>query len=117
MNQQSCIITIIIISSSGSSSSGSSSSGEQGPQYSMYGRGMSMRRSHFFILHADRMFCGDTEKAGSRILKDYRTGALGKFALELPLDLDKKQAREAAAAAAAAAAREKKEQRKKEGSF
>mmetsp|Transcript_15033 Transcript_15033/g.40632 ORF Transcript_15033/g.40632 Transcript_15033/m.40632 type:complete len:449 (-) Transcript_15033:226-1572(-) len=58
----------------------------------------------FIVGVADRMFCGDTEKAGSRILKDYRTGALGKFALELPLDLDKKQAREAAAAAAAAPA-------------
>jgi hypothetical protein len=57
------------------------------------------------------MFCGDVEKAGGRILKDFRTGALGAFALELPLDLDKKKAREAAAAASKQAdlvAREKK---------
>ena len=63
------------------------------------------------------MFSGDTEKAGARILKDYRKGALGCFALELPLDLDKKGAREAAAANAAAAAREAKLQRKNDGGF
>lgn len=56
------------------------------------------------------MFCGDVEKAGGRILKDYRAGALGYFALEHPIDLDKKRAREAQALAAAAAAREKKKQ-------
>jgi hypothetical protein len=59
------------------------------------------------------MFCGDVEKAGGRILKDYRNGALGPFALELPQDLERKQAREAAAVAAAAAAREHKLLRKK----
>ncbi len=45
--------------------------------------------SETFLQHvADRMFLGDTEKAGARILKDYRTGALGSFALELPDDIE-----------------------------
>jgi ribosome biogenesis GTPase A len=33
---------------------------------------------------ADRLFFGDRENAGVRILKDFRNGALGSFALELP---------------------------------
>lgn len=57
---------------------------------------------------ADKLFFGDIEKAGIRILKDYRAGYLGNFALELPIDLDKKAAREAAAVAAAAAARQRR---------
>lgn len=36
---------------------------------------------------ADRIFLGDREKAGARILADYRNGALGNFALELPKDI------------------------------
>lgn len=34
-------------------------------------------------------YFGDLEKAGARILKDFRTGALGSFALELPQDLER----------------------------
>eukprot|EP00884_Botryococcus_braunii_P023264 jgi/Botrbrau1/9621/Bobra.0131s0002.2 len=33
---------------------------------------------------ADKMFQGDTEKAGARMLKDFRTGNLGHVALERP---------------------------------
>ncbi|GAX81043.1 hypothetical protein CEUSTIGMA_g8478.t1 [Chlamydomonas eustigma] len=33
---------------------------------------------------ADKLFFGDRENAGVRILKDFRNGALGSFALELP---------------------------------
>jgi hypothetical protein len=36
---------------------------------------------------AERIFLGDVEKAGARILKDFRTGYLGPFALELPSDV------------------------------
>jgi hypothetical protein len=35
---------------------------------------------------ADRMFLGHVDRAGLRILQDFRGGALGSFALELPLD-------------------------------
>ena len=38
-------------------------------------------------LVADRIFLGDVEKAGARILKDFRTGYLGSFALESPKDI------------------------------
>lgn len=31
-------------------------------------------------------FQGDTEKAGQRLLKDFRSGALGSNALEMPND-------------------------------
>jgi hypothetical protein len=31
-----------------------------------------------------KLFRGDAEKAGARILKDFRTGSLGRLALELP---------------------------------
>lgn len=34
-------------------------------------------------------YFGDVEKAGMRILKDFRTGALGEFGLELPEDLNR----------------------------
>jgi hypothetical protein len=38
-----------------------------------------------FVLHvAGELFGGDAEKAGVRLLGDYRNGALGEFALELP---------------------------------
>ncbi|WIA31279.1 hypothetical protein OEZ86_002181 [Tetradesmus obliquus] len=38
-----------------------------------------------FVLHvAGEVFGGDAEKAGVRLLGDYRNGALGEFALELP---------------------------------
>ena len=33
---------------------------------------------------ADDQYQGDLERAGQRILKDFRSGALGAFALELP---------------------------------
>ncbi|KAF6256390.1 P-loop containing nucleoside triphosphate hydrolase protein [Scenedesmus sp. NREL 46B-D3] len=38
-----------------------------------------------FVVHvAGELFGGDPEKAGLRLLGDYRNGALGEFALELP---------------------------------
>lgn len=38
-----------------------------------------------FVLNvADKLFRGDVEKAGIRILKDFRELKLGPFALELP---------------------------------
>jgi ribosome biogenesis GTPase A len=38
-----------------------------------------------FVLHvAQEVFAGDREKAGVRLLSDYRNGTLGNFALELP---------------------------------
>ncbi len=40
----------------------------------------------FVVALADSLFHGDTERAGQRLLKDYRSGALGWFALELPPD-------------------------------
>jgi len=49
---------------------------------------------------ADKLFFGDIEKAGVRILRDYRTGALGNFGLEVPADLAADQARVQKAAAA-----------------
>ncbi len=33
---------------------------------------------------ATEKFQGEPERAGQRLLKDFRTGALGKFSLELP---------------------------------
>lgn len=33
----------------------------------------------------DKLFQGDMERAGARILKDFRDGYLGIFALELPV--------------------------------
>ena len=33
---------------------------------------------------ADRLFFGDRERGGQRILKDFRDGRLGAFALEVP---------------------------------
>ena len=33
---------------------------------------------------AERLFQGDAERAGQRILKDFRNLALGRMALELP---------------------------------
>eukprot|EP01026_Neomeris_dumetosa_P019213 TRINITY_DN1771_c0_g4_i6.p1 TRINITY_DN1771_c0_g4~~TRINITY_DN1771_c0_g4_i6.p1 ORF type:complete len:443 (-),score=33.70 TRINITY_DN1771_c0_g4_i6:264-1592(-) len=39
---------------------------------------------HFVQAVADKLFGGDAEKAGVRILKDFRTLKLGKIALELP---------------------------------
>ena len=38
-----------------------------------------------FVRHvADRLFQGDIEKSGQRLLKDFRTGVLGRIALEMP---------------------------------
>jgi len=56
----------------------------------------------FVVAVAGKLFFGDIEKAGARILKDYRNGTLGEFALERPGDVERKRQREAAAAAAAA---------------
>ncbi len=57
----------------------------------------------FVVALADKVFMGDKDKAGVRILNDYRNGALGPFALELPGD---KEARVAKAANAAQAAKD-----------
>ena len=45
-----------------------------------------MARSGEDLVHhvAGQVFGGDKEQAGARLLKDYRNGALGPFALELP---------------------------------
>jgi hypothetical protein len=43
---------------------------------------------------AHKLFFGDVAKAGARLLKDYRLGALGAFALELPGDIDERRRRE-----------------------
>jgi hypothetical protein len=48
---------------------------------------------------ADNLFFGDREKAGLRILNDYRMGYIDLFALELPDDLLKRSEREAKARA------------------
>lgn len=56
------------------------------------------------MLVNDQCGAGEIEKAGARVLKDYRTCALGTFALEQPSDVDEKRRREVAAAAAKRAA-------------
>lgn len=48
----------------------------------------------FVVAVAERVFLGDREKAGQRILRDFRTEALGAFALELPLDISRTRGRE-----------------------
>jgi hypothetical protein len=55
---------------------------------------------------ADKLFFGDREKAGLRILNDYRMGYIDAFALELPDDLLKRGEREAKARALAKAKEE-----------
>ena len=40
---------------------------------------------------AERMFLGHVDRAGLRILQDFRGGALGSFALELPGDWGQQQ--------------------------
>ena len=46
-----------------------------------------MHTGEDFVRHvADRLFQGDAEKGGQRILKDFRNGTLGRVALELPDD-------------------------------
>ena len=42
---------------------------------------------------ADRLFFGDVEKAGTRILNDFRGGLLGTVALELPEDVGRRGVR------------------------
>jgi ribosome biogenesis GTPase A len=64
---------------------------------------------------ADRLFFGDVEKAGARLLKDYRTGLLGSFALELPEDIDDKRRREEEADAAREAKEAAREAAKRTG--
>eukprot|EP01025_Chloroclados_australasicus_P011644 TRINITY_DN1509_c0_g2_i5.p2 TRINITY_DN1509_c0_g2~~TRINITY_DN1509_c0_g2_i5.p2 ORF type:complete len:387 (-),score=34.79 TRINITY_DN1509_c0_g2_i5:1381-2481(-) len=45
----------------------------------------SLGGSEYFVsMLGERLFGGDVEKAGARILKDYRTLKLGRIALELP---------------------------------
>ena len=60
---------------------------------------------------AERLFFGDREKAGQRILKDYRQGFLGAFALEVP---GERQPGTAAAAAGRAQTRFAKQERELE---
>ncbi|GLC46929.1 hypothetical protein PLESTM_001946400 [Pleodorina starrii] len=55
----------------------------------------------FIVALAARLFGGDLERAGIRLLTDYRNGALGRFALELPADLERRERREAGLQAAA----------------
>lgn len=38
----------------------------------------------YVLAVAEAKFQGEPERAGQRLLKDFRTGALGRFALELP---------------------------------
>ena len=38
----------------------------------------------YLLAIAAEKFQGEAERAGQRVLKDFRTGALGRFALELP---------------------------------
>jgi hypothetical protein len=40
----------------------------------------------FVVLLAESLFHGDVERAGQRLLKDFRTGALGFMALDQPTD-------------------------------
>lgn len=44
----------------------------------------SMTAEDYVQAVAAQLFQGDVERAGQRLLKDYRTGALGNFCLELP---------------------------------
>ena len=51
-----------------------------------------------YLLAVAEVGClGDVERACMRLLRDYRRGDLGAFALELPVDVMRKRAREAAA--------------------
>jgi hypothetical protein len=45
-----------------------------------------MTAEDFVAALADALFGGDVEKAGMRLLNDYRNGYLGDFALETPAD-------------------------------
>ncbi|GIL66877.1 hypothetical protein Vafri_20347, partial [Volvox africanus] len=68
----------------------------------------------FVVAVAERLYGGDVERAGVRLLTDYRSGSLGRFALELPADLARRERREAGLRAAAnrrERAREQSEQR------
>lgn len=38
----------------------------------------------YLLAIAAERFQAEAERAGQRVLKDFRTGALGRFALELP---------------------------------
>ncbi|KAL6758082.1 P-loop containing nucleoside triphosphate hydrolase protein [Haematococcus lacustris] len=48
----------------------------------------------FVVGVANKLFFGEMEKGGQRLLKDYRTGALGAFSLEHPADIDSKRHRD-----------------------
>ena len=48
-----------------------------------------MTAEDFVVELAQRLFNGDKEQAGARILNDYRNGRLGEFALEVPADVKK----------------------------
>ncbi|GLI71576.1 hypothetical protein VaNZ11_016840 [Volvox africanus] len=72
----------------------------------------------FVVAVAARLYGGDVERAGVRLLTDYRSGSLGRFALELPADLERRERREAGLRAAAnrrERAREQHEQRSGSG--
>jgi len=71
----------------------------------------------FVVRVADKMFFGHLETSGARILKDYRTGALGSFALELPTDIDDKRRREVDDAAKRAQEEEERDARYQETGF
>ncbi|GIL87230.1 hypothetical protein Vretimale_14324 [Volvox reticuliferus] len=65
----------------------------------------------FVVAVAARLYGGDVERAGVRLLTDYRSGSLGRFALELPPDLERRERREAGLRAAA----DRREQRSGSG--
>ena len=51
-----------------------------------YGRRLGLACSGEDLVHhvARSLFNGQTENGAARMLKDYRTGVIGRFALELP---------------------------------
>ena len=53
-------------------------------QNKMWCKTQDLSGEDFIVALADSLFHGDTERAGQRLLKDFRSGALGWFALELP---------------------------------
>ncbi|KXZ52643.1 hypothetical protein GPECTOR_9g688 [Gonium pectorale] len=55
----------------------------------------------YVVALADRSFGGDVERAGLKLLVDYRCGTLGRFALERPADAERRRQREAGLQAAA----------------
>lgn len=62
----------------------------------------------YVVYLADKLFHGQIDKAGQRILNDYRTGLLGQFAIEHPSDVGATAQFEKLEAQAAAAVAEEK---------